>query len=154
MPWKIHMGKSKRENQIKIYYFLSSFIDYRSIFFIYWINMPKWVVVKGGRGVGRGEVRSYGEWATVWWRFFCYCTLNSWYDFGFVLWRKCLARIFFSGRVVLLGNIVWSFHVPFLLWMVVNDFQLAIDTCYIYHIGCSTLCLLLHIISWNFFQII
>ena len=65
MPWKIHMGKSKRENQIKIYYFLSSFIDYRSIFFIYWINMPKWVVVKGGRGVGRGEVRIYGDWATV-----------------------------------------------------------------------------------------
>ena len=60
MPWKIHMGKSKRENQIKISYFLSSFTDYRSIC-IYWNNMPKWVVVKGGRG----EVRSYGNWATV-----------------------------------------------------------------------------------------
>lgn len=70
-------GKSKRENQIKINYFLSSLTDYHSIFF-YILN--QYAQVGGGdgewEGVGRGEVRSYGDWATVG-RFFCYCTLNS-----------------------------------------------------------------------------
>ena len=55
MPWKIHMGKSKRENQIKISYFLTSFTDYRSIFYI----LEQYAQVGGGE---RGEGRSPELW--------------------------------------------------------------------------------------------
>ena len=53
------MGKSKRENQIKISYFLSSFTDYRSIFYV----LEQYAQVGGGeRGEGGGEGRSPELW--------------------------------------------------------------------------------------------
>ena len=53
------MGKSKRENQIKISYFLSSFTDYRSIFYV----LEQYAQVGGGeRGEGGGEGRSPDLW--------------------------------------------------------------------------------------------
>ena len=89
MPWKIHMGKSKRENQIKISYFLSSFTDYRSIFYV----LEQYAQVGGGE---RGEGRS----PELWWMGDGLMEVFLLLYFKFMIWfRVCIVKKMFGSYI-------------------------------------------------------